>query len=219
MVRRNAFTLLELMLVLTIILAIGAIAVPRFTDVFDRQRLVASAETLRLAFDRARLEAMRTGQSQMFECTLATGQYSIHPLAQNSDLSDSGAGATVVTPFGTAVETQADGMLMAAAPTSLSGDVKELEEKIVFMNCIVATDMRTYQIAEESQATTGQLTTTTMGQAIIFYPDGSTSNAEVRLQNARGDMRAIRLRGLTGNSKVFALPGLAETIAPATGQN
>ncbi len=208
MLRRGAFTLLELMLVLAIILAIGAIAMPRFTDLFDRQRLVASAETLRLAFDRACLEAMRTGQSQMFECTPGSGQYSVHPLAQDADLTNSGAGATVVNNLGMAVETQADGMLVAAAPTSLAGEVKELEDKILFTSCIVSSDMRAYQIAEQSQATNGQLTTTTVGQAIIFYPDGSTSNAEVRLQNARGDMRAIRLRGLTGHSKVVTVAGV-----------
>lgn len=215
MLRRGAFTLLELMLVLAIIVAIGAVAIPRFTDVFDRQRLVASAETLRLAFDRARLEAMRTGQAQMFECVPASGRYSVHPLVQNADMANSGAGATVLTDVGTAVETQSDGMLMVADPSSMAGEVKELEEKILFASCLVSTDMRSYQVAEQSQATNGQLTTTTVGQAIIFYPDGSTSNAEVRLQNARGDMRAIRLRGLTGHSKVVSVASVVVEAASA----
>jgi hypothetical protein len=97
----------------------------------------------------------------------------------------------------------------------LSGTVKELDDNILFSSCTVSSDMRSYEVAEQSQASGGQLTTATLGQAIIFYPDGSTSNAEVRLQNSRGDMRAIRLRGLTGHSRVLTLAGSsAEAVIP-----
>lgn len=201
----SGFTLLELMLVLAIIAAIGAIAVPAFTGVFDRQRLQASAETIRLALDRARLLAMRSGQAQMFECIPGSGQFSVHPLSQQSDLTNAGEGATVMTQAGVMAETTAYGTLTAAAPTSLSGDVKELEEKVAFVSCIVATDSRSYNVAQQSMTSSGQVSLSNVGQVIIFYPDGSTSNAEIRLQNSRGDVRAIRLRGLTGHIRVLTV--------------
>ncbi len=206
---RRGFTLLELMLVLAIIVAIGAIAVPAFTGVFDRQRLVASAEKIRLELDRARLAAMRTGQAQMFECIPGAGQYSVHPMAQQADLINSGEGATVITTAGTLAATTADGMLTAASATSLSGDVKDLEEKITFVSCMVATDSRAYNVAQQSMTSAGQVSLTNVGQVIIFYPDGSTSNAEVRVQNARGEVRAVRLRGLTGHSKVLTITNVS----------
>lgn len=206
---RRAFTLLELMLVLAIIAAIGAIAFPAFHGVFARQRLQASAEKIRLELDRARLLAMRTGQAQMFECMPGSGQYSVHPLSQQSDMTNTGEGATVMTQSGIMAETTADGTLTAAAPTSLSGDAKELEENVTFVSCIVATDSRSYDVAQQSATSSGQVSLTNIGQVIIFYPDGSTSNAEVRIQNIRGEVRAVRLRGLTGHIKVLTITNVA----------
>jgi len=206
---RRAFTLLELMLVLAIIVAIGAVAVPAFTGVFDRQRLSASAEKIRLELDRARLAAMKTGQAQMFECVPGAGQYSVHPMSQQADLINSGEGATVMTAAGTIAETTSNGMLTAASATSLSGAVKELEEKITFVSCIVAADSRAYNVAQQTMTSAGQVSLTNVGQVIIFYPDGSTSNAEVRVQNARGEVRAVRLRGLTGHSKVLTVTNVS----------
>ncbi len=97
---RSAFTLMELMLVLALILAIGAVAVPKFTDLFARQRLHASAERIRLEFDRARLLAMQTGQAQLFECIVGEDKYSVRPLTQDADAINSGEGATLVTQAG-----------------------------------------------------------------------------------------------------------------------
>ena len=68
-------------------------------------------------------------------------------------------------------------------------------------------DWKAYNVAQQS--TTGQVSTMSIGQIIIFYPDGSTSNAEVRLQNARGELRAVRLRGLTGHVKVLTIKNVS----------
>ncbi len=205
--RRNGFTLLELMLVLAIIGVIGAIAVPSFMGVFDRQRLQASAEKIRLELDRARLEAMRTGQAQMFECLIGQSQYSVHPLVQQADVANAGAGATVMTQSGMLAETTEDGMMVGATAQVLGGEAKELESKVSFVSCIVATDSRAYNVAQQSGG--GQVSLTNVAQVILFYPDGSTSNAEVRIQNTRGEVRAVRLRGLTGHSKVFTVTNVA----------
>ena len=210
---RSGFTLLELMLVLAIIAAIGAITFPAFSNVFERQRLQASAEKIRLELDRARLLAMRTGQAQMFECAIGQGKFSVHPLSQQSDMTNTGDGAKVVTQFGVVAETTESGVLMAAEPNALTGDVKDLEEKITFVSCVVATDARAYNLAQQSMA--GQVSTANVGQVIIFYPDGSTSNAEVRLQNSRGEVRAVRLRGLTGHVKVLTVTN----VSSAEGDN
>ena len=212
--RRRAFTLLELMLVLAIIAAIGAIAFPAFHGVLDRQRLQASAEKIRLELDRARLQAMKTGQAQMFECAPGQGKFSVHPLTQQSDMTNAADGAAVLTQFGTVAETTENGALMAADQTALTGDVKELEEEITFVSCIVATDSRAYNVAQQSM--TGQVSTTNVGQVIIFYPDGSTSNAEIRVQNTRGEIRAVRLRGLTGHVKVLTIKNVSSAEGDET---
>ncbi len=42
-----------------------------------------------------------------------------------------------------------------------------------------------------------------MNQTVLFYPDGSTSTAEVVIQIPSGIQRAIRMRGLTGSTQVL----------------
>jgi prepilin-type N-terminal cleavage/methylation domain-containing protein len=205
------FTLLELTLVLAIIGLLAAIAVPRLDRAFDRRKLDGVAGNLRLIWDRARLEAMRTGQAQVFQCMPGTGSYSVKPLILQSDLANAGSGATVMNAGGSLVETQSNGFFTAADPTEQQAE--QLEENITFVSCLVAADMRAYSIAQDSQSSgTGDMNTQMIGQSVIFYPDGSTSTAEVRVQNSRGEVRGVQLRGLTGHSRVMTLSNVA-TVA------
>lgn len=205
--RRGGFTLLELMLVLAIIATIAAIISPRLSEVFERQKLKGAANELRLEWDRARLQAMRTGQAQVFECELSTNNYTVKPLVLQSDASDAGAGATVMT-GGALAETTSQGFLTAADTSD--EETQQLDEKISFVTCVVAADMRAYSLAQDSQTEgLNDISTQTVGQKVVFYPDGSTSTAEVRIQNSRGDMRAVRMRGLTGHSQVVSISNVA----------
>ena len=204
-VPRRGFTLLELMLVLAIIGMLGALSVPAFLGILDRHRLRGAAQNLRLEWDSARLEAMRTGQTQVFQCVPGTGDYAIVPLVLQSDVTNAGDGATVMTGGGALVETHAEGFMTAADPSLTQ--TRKLEAPIVFVSCAVVGDMRALTVAQESQsAGAGDLSTQTANQAVLFYPDGSTSTAEVRIQSEQGDMRAVQLRGLTGHSRVVELP-------------
>ncbi|MCR9294540.1 MAG: prepilin-type N-terminal cleavage/methylation domain-containing protein [bacterium] len=213
--RRSGFTLLELMLVLAIMVLLGAIAAPRLTDVFERQKLSGAASNMRLAWDEARLKAMKTGQAQVFSCTLGTGDYQIQPLMLQSDISNAGAGAEVMV-GGAVVETQSYGTFQPAN-VGLTGesDTEKLEDDIVFLSCSVSGDMRAYTVAQDAQSQSSgisDLNTQSVSQRVVFYPDGSTSTAEVQLQNKRGEIRAIRIRGLTGHSQIVALKNVASGV-------
>lgn len=204
--KRAAFTLLELMLVLTIVVMIGALVTPRLGEVFERQQVSGAANTLRMAWDRARLDAMRTGQAQVFTCQLGTGTYTVKPLMLQADAATAAAGAEVMVAGGV-VEMQESGIATAA---DMSDDSEQLENDVTFLSCLVAGDMRAYEVAQESQMTgTGDLTTQTLASNVVFYPDGSTSNAEVQVQNKRGDVRGVRMRGLTGHAKVVTITNVA----------
>ncbi|MEZ6151297.1 MAG: prepilin-type N-terminal cleavage/methylation domain-containing protein [Pirellulaceae bacterium] len=198
----SAFTLLEVMLVLAIVAMIGAIAVPRMEAIYERYKLRGMANELRLIWDTARLDAMRTGQSQVFQCLPESGSYSVAPLVLQSDTASAGAGATIMLSGGAQAETQSNGFLTAVDPPSQSA--KKLEEGITFVSCQVVGSQRAYAVAQDAQVSgNNDVNSQTVGQAVLFYPDGSTSTAEVRIQNERGDMRAVQLRGLTGHSRVI----------------
>lgn len=206
---RQAFTLLEIMLVLSIIAIIGAIAVPRLTHVYERQKLRGMANEMRLVWDSARLRALQTGQSQVFQCLPASGTYSVTALVLQSDSVNAGAGATVMLSGGNLAQTQASGFLTAAEPKLASA--KELEDGVVFVSCQVVGSQRAYAISQDAQASGNtDVNSQTLNQSVIFYPDGSTSTAELRIQNERGDVRAIQLRGLTGHSRVVDISNVPE---------
>lgn len=203
---RAAFSLMEVLLVLAILVAIGAVVAPSLDQAFHRQRLIASINELRSQWDRARLTAMKTGQTQAFTCVLGTRDYSIDPYMSDADMVNASAGATIVTGGGTVAEATAQGTMTAAQPTQSAA--KQLEENITFVSCAVSADMRAMSIA---QSQGGLAAASEANQMVLFYPDGSTSTAEVIIQNAKGTQRALRMRGLTGRTEVIT-PG---QLAPA----
>jgi prepilin-type N-terminal cleavage/methylation domain-containing protein len=206
---RAGFTLLELMLVLAVLTVIGAIASPMLGSAFERQALRAGAETLRLQWEEARLKAMKTGQAQVFMCQLGTNSYSIKPLMLQSDLTNVGQGATLAT-MGGLVQTQnmGGGTVVVAADPTVSYD-KQLEEKLSFLSCMAVSDMRAAVVAQDAQMSgSGDVNMQTMASSVFFYPDGSTSTAEVRIQSERGDVRILRIRGLTGHIQLLELNSL-----------
>lgn len=207
---RAAFSLMEVLLVLAILVAIGAVVAPSLGEAFVRQRLQASVNQLRSDWDRARLTAMKTGQTQAFTCVVGTRDYSIQPYMSEADMVNASAGATVVTTGGTVAEATTAGTLTASQPDASSS--KQLDEDITFVSCLVSTDMRAVSIA---QAQGGIAAASTASQMVLFYPDGSTSTAEVIIQTAKGTQRGVRMRGLTGATQVIT-PGEVATVAPAT---
>lgn len=207
---RCGFTLLELLLVLTILVIIGSMAVPAFDRIMERQRLRSAADEMRLEWDSARIAAMRTGQAQVFRCELGTNGYSIEPLILHDDVNNIGEGATMLS-GGVAVETasSAFGMTTAAAANT-SELAKKLEESLKFSNCVVAGDLRAFSMAQSGE--TAAVNIQTVNQAVIFYPDGTTSTAELILQNERGDTAGVQIRGLTGHTKLVSFVAAGEAV-------
>lgn len=209
---RAAFTLLELILVLAIMVAIGAIVAPSFGEAFLRQRLQSSADRLRGDWERARLTAMKTGQTQMFSCVLGSRDYVIEPYLQGEDMTNASAGATVVTTGGSIAEQNAQGMLTSPTPSQSQESGRQLEEDVSFVSCTVNADMRAVTIAQSQGGLAG---INAANQMVLFYPDGSTSTAEVIVQLSNGAQRAVRMRGLTGTTQVL-IPGSVPVTVPAT---
>ena len=204
--RGRGFTLMELLLVLTIIAIIGSIAIPSLDKLMERQKLRSSAEEMRLAWEGARLKAMRTGQAQVFKCEIESNTYSVEPLMLHDDVNNIGDGATMMN-GGTAVETTSStfGMTTTAADTS-SAASQSIDEALKFASCIVSSDMRAYTLAQSGESAV--VTAQSINQSVIFYPDGTTSTAEIKVRNDRGDTVGVQIRGLTGHTRLVAFaPG------------
>jgi prepilin-type N-terminal cleavage/methylation domain-containing protein len=204
---RTGFTLMELMLVLSILVVIGSMAVPSLNNMMERQRIRSAADEMRLVWDSARIKAMRTGQAQIFKCQVGTNGYSIEPLILHDDVNNVGEGATVLN-GGVAVQTTSSTYGMTTSLATTSDLAQKLDESLSFTSCVVAGDIRAYSIAQSGQS--NAVSVQSVNQSVIFYPDGSTSTAELKFKNERGDSIGIQIRGLTGHTKLLPFEGAGE---------
>jgi Tfp pilus assembly protein FimT len=76
---------LELLLVLALMVAAAAVALPSLRNSFSDQRLQKAAEQIRAEWTRARIRAIKTGQTQVFRHTLYSHNYVTTPVASWED--------------------------------------------------------------------------------------------------------------------------------------
>jgi Tfp pilus assembly protein FimT len=203
----SGFSLIEIVLVLAILVAMGAIVAPTMGEAFQRQKLQAAVQSLRSEWERARLTAMRNGQTQVFTCEPGTSNYSLQPYLAEGDIVNAAVGATVAV-GGVLATPQLDGSVTFDA-TPAGGSVKQLDDDVLFVSCAVSTDMRAISVTQAQGGLTAQ---GALSQMVLFYPDGTTSTAEVVVQSPSGSARCVRMRGLTGHAQVHIVPN----VAPAT---
>jgi prepilin-type N-terminal cleavage/methylation domain-containing protein len=91
---RRGYTLFEILLVMAILVTVGAIAVPIFRTSFEIERLRKGADMLRTAWAKARVHAMTTGQTFMFQFEYATSQFVVGPWENGAELTEAAGSAT-----------------------------------------------------------------------------------------------------------------------------
>jgi type II secretory pathway pseudopilin PulG len=178
--QRAGLTLVELILVLSLLVVIGAIAAPLLDGSFARARLWHGGDLLRAAWTRARLSAMESGQTQAMRVELRGGHYQLA-------VWDSVQAAAGQSP-----------PLSAAPPATeeepgFSGEFGNdcLPAGVVFATADIAPIM---QLKSKPAAAV----TEGWSPPILFYPDGTTSDASVLLANERELTLRVTLRGMTG---------------------
>lgn len=194
---RYAFTLLEILLVLVILAAMIGLGMPAIFNSLKGHRLKVSAERVQTEFMRARVDAMESGRIRMFRYQPETGNFTVAPFLQSSDELENNLAGT----------SQGIGVSNLVLESAEQEKVnKTLEEGIVFLSNDVETDMRSYTLAQEQG---GDLTVSGWSTPILFYPDGTTSNALLYLKNDGGTITSIKLRSLTGVARIVE-PELAD---------
>jgi len=179
---RPAITLFELILVLVLLCVVFAIAWPAIEGSFESTRLRSAADQVQAAWSEARLNAMQSGMPHLFRYQSLGQEYSIARWDWNltADDPDAGQGLT--------------------AENSGIGKRDFLPADIVFSGGEVASDQRTALIVT-SAAEQGVLDAVAAAP-IVFFPDGTTSDAAVLLKNNRGLLIRVTVRGLTGVTRI-----------------
>ncbi len=190
---RRGMTLIEVVLVVAVLVVIASLASPSLLGMMETQKLRKSAEVMRGAFAKTRLSAMKSGRIQMFRYQYESGIYAVEPWYASDDMLESND-----------LQPQLPGMLPnPAANMAASGKPTELPDGVTFLAGETLSDNRS---AEVDYALAQQLSRETVwSPPILFYPDGTTSDARVMLTNKKRQVIEVTLRGITGMAQAGEL--------------
>jgi type II secretory pathway pseudopilin PulG len=205
--RRRGITLVELLLVLTLLVIVGSLSAPAVTSSFASVRLRRAGDKIIACWANARARAIETGVPRQFRFMPESGQACVEPasivpadpaLAAASPAAD----PTLSTPATSAADPAATDPLAsqsgdydAAAPTvnvALAEPIKfhsgeaQVEDPL--------TQERRVDPLAPSSGSSWSL-------PILFFPDGSASHASIVLTNDRNQFLRLTLRGLTGTAR------------------
>jgi prepilin-type N-terminal cleavage/methylation domain-containing protein len=204
---RRGFTLIEILLVLSIVAAISSIALMSFGALVSSRHIDHSADTLLIAVDTGRNKALRTGQAQLFRFMIGKNVYTVQPWMGTMDEINSGPGSTVMSATSGQVYStfESNGMSSSVGVENSGQKEETIDEDVYFESVNTFNDTRSQMIELESGG--GATVDGSWSAPILFYPGGGATSAEIIISDKKGRRRALQIRGLTGQSKVILLPG------------
>lgn len=179
---RRALTLLEIILVLTLMCVLGSMAYITVMRPMASQRLDTAADQIRAEWLRARNRAMSRGMTYAFRCSQESGVYTVEPYGDASD----NAGWT-----GSFGGTNSPGNAISAAIQGQLPDQITVHDGTILADELASADFAESGLAADGFGTQGSWT-------ILFFPDGTATSAVITLRNEYGRAVDVSLRGLTG---------------------
>jgi hypothetical protein len=211
---RTGLTMLELLLVLALIVAVGAASMPAFFGPLENYRLRKGADLVRIQWEKLRIQAMKSGQTMMFRFQVGGNLSQGGPWNTGEDMLEG-------SPFATGG--LAGGMANPGGmpPGMMAQDVgfpleEELPEQVVYVGVESTASLRDAMIQQTASAMAGPNQSPedqAWSPPILFYPDGTSSTVRLLLQNNQQHFIMLKLRGLTGITEVSDLMS-AEELPP-----
>ena len=211
--RRRGFTLLELTLVLALLLIVASLAWPSLERPLSTHRLRVAADTVRGVWASTRVDAMDSGEVLMFRYAPRSNRYRIERQQADDGSSSTTSGAAGASgASGSSSAGSANGGDPLPARVARLPIERTLPDGITFASSeVTAADAPgdpTQQLPSTMDATTKS--DASWSQPILFYLDGTCSNARLVLKNDRDFSIEISLRGLTGVTTVGDIRGKDE---------
>lgn len=206
--RRSAFTLLELLLALSLLVAVAAITWPALERPLASQRLRRAAEQVRTQWIKTRTKAINTGEVYSFQYQPDSARYRVECHTQEAALLE----ATAASMGPQAGSGGSGGSAGASSPSTTSSSSAtipavppqpieaEVPDGVKFAGGDVTDDTRAAAIANQERAR-GSIDLS-WSQPIFFYPDGTATAARVALVGQRERAIVIELRSLTGGARI-----------------
>ena len=170
---RNAFTLLEVTIVLVMLVGLLSLAWPRMSGVAKRSELRDAALKIKLALNEARDQAIQRGLEVQFVYGLQSSRYQLRQAPSGRD--------TETSPVEPNLNDPASGFAAGSLPEGFAFRAEVPTRSEV-------------PTRDQQQSETDFIT---------FYPDGRGTNHQLQIASENGEMAiAVSVRGLTGGVKI-----------------
>src|SRR5436190_8476455 len=179
---RSAFTLLEILLVLAILVTLAMLAVPLFYRSIRDATLRSAGEQVRTEWNKSHILAMKKGRTYVFTFQPGGRKYKIEPYTAESDTLDAVSNTNTFAP----------------PPEPAKDDPNsrmQLPEGIKFLEGLTVEEERA-KIVEAAMGMSGG--GGEWSKPILFYPDGVSSDAWLVVADEHQSAIRVELRGLTG---------------------
>ena len=220
---RRGFTIMELLLVMTVLVMVGALSAPSFVGWAENQRLRKSGDIIRTAWARARIKAMKTGETIVFRYEIGGNRYRMEAWQTPGEMASYG-GTTgfedetpLVLPSADDNDSALDDPAATAAPSQLNGGTglqsaeQVLPHGILFASSEIELDERDL-FMQDQVMDTGMIAN--WSSPVLFYPDGSASQTQLQLTDSSASRFVlVSLRGMTGLAQATGILS-AEEITP-----
>jgi len=201
---RQAFTLLEIVLVLGVIAVIVAMTAPNMLRYIGEQQIREQAHEVRMAIVRGRIKAIDSGLTYQFRYEPDGQHYVILPLdlpEGSLEQSDSFQNTPLNAEPDEPVATESGRM-----PEMCRFDAPRGINPATGVEQIVAGETLGQEwLSLLTGSDVADAQGTSWSPAIRFHPDGTTDNASLTILDEDGRMISIHLRGLTGTCSVGEL--------------
>jgi prepilin-type N-terminal cleavage/methylation domain-containing protein len=196
---RRAYTLLELLIVLAIVLVVVSLSWPAVQRPMAKSQLKSGAKQLRVALTRARLEAIESGIAHQFRYQPGTGHFEVS--------AKSASQGALLVPAG--LEGVGADDALGEDPgfqEALQNQPDELPAGVRFFDPSAPDDSPGEPDVDAAP------NSMIWSAPIVFYPNGRTFNTRIRLHGEYGYYVDVMLRGLTGASRVGEVQRREESL-------
>ncbi len=209
---RSGFTLLELLLTLSLVAIVASLTLPGLAGLLGDRRLARAGDQTAIEMNRARVDAMRQGRVLILEAELQGHILRLRPFFSTSDATE----ALDQTGTQSGLLSGASQGTIAAIHADEDADtVITLPAEIQIETVAVASTARDVHVSSQVGLTSArpssdsaEITTGQWSTPILFYPDGTTSTAAITISQEGIGKVVVRLRGITGEAVA------SEVLAP-----
>lgn len=180
---RIGFTLLELVLVISIVIVVAAVAAPSIQRTFSRQVLQKGADRVRIAMGQARVRAIRSGEEHAVFYSPQGSWFNVAPFASFAEQSQ--------------LAGHRQGVVDKGNYSNFEEDL--LPKGVRFSTAQTDTNSRAAAVLSAGGSSGNRV------GVILFYPDGTSQDAKLLFENDEQLFVQLQLRGLTGLARTVRI--------------